>query len=1646
MALCAGGLRAVAVTVPDWADTLLDVIGVNWPNVDEDAYRDMADALREFAEDIEDDGQLANQHVQRLLSSGHGEAIDAVNGHWGKVKDKHIKDIAGAARTIAGALDNAAMAIEAMKYVALGHLGVLAGKAGVSIALIPVTGGLSMLIGGVAIGVAQQALRKVIKECMAEVVAYIVSAMTEPAVAALENMAADLVVQLGADALGLQDGVDVNQVGQAGKEGFNEGVAGAKDALHLASAGTSGGSAGGAGKGVHIEHAEHDRAGTQLTLVSVGVHGKTAGKLTKARSHHSRTRGRDDIAGALDPVVDKAMEALGKATKEMGDHLGTRLPKAVKEISENQKKTDQDLKDRFVRQRKGPDVVPESGSAGSGSRPGGRDSAHTRPSSLKDAKDDPRRNGIALEKKTCENDPVDVATGEMTLPQTDLSLPGTLPLTLRRTHLSEYRYGQWFGRSWASTLDERIELDPVRGGAVWAREDGSLLIYPRLPQPDDTEGVLPLEGARLPLVHGGEQNAETTYRITDPHSGLTRSFTGGPYRASSAYWLTGIADRHQNRIVVTRLSDGAPTAVAHDGGYLVTLAVQDARVRELALRTPDGPVTVMRYGYDGQGNLDAVTNSSGLPLRFTYDADARIIAWTDRNDSTFRYVYDSAGRVVRTVGPDGFLSSTFAYDVHAETGDRITRYTDSFGATKTYHLNDRLQVTAETDPLGRTSYKVWDSCDRLLSRTDALGRTTGHTYDERGNLTRVTHPDGSTAEVTYNGRHQLVSVTGPDGATSRQEYDEYGNPTLFTRPDGSTTRLAHDASGHLVGIDDSLGALDRLRCDPAGLPLTARGPRGAVTRYTRDAFGRAVRITDARGNTTALEWSVEGKLLRHTAPDGSQQSWTYDGEGNCLVHTDALGGETRFEYTHFDMVAARTTPDGARHEFAHDTELRLAGVTSPQGLTWTYTYDPVGRLTSETDFDGRTLTYAHDALGRLASRTNGLGQTVRYERDAAGRVVVKDAEGVVTRFGYDVHGFLASAIGPDAELSYVRDPSGRVLRETCDGRQLTHSYDESGRRVRRTTPSGAVSAWSFPVDLQAELNISGHRVVFEFDEAGREITRRIGDTLAIEYAYDALGRPTEQRVRGAGDRIVQQRAYTYRPDGHLTSVDDRLVGRRHLELTPAGRVTGVTAEGWSERYAYDEAGNQTEADWPGSDVATGSREYTGTRINRAGRIRYEHDAQGRVVLRQKARLSRKPDTWRYGWDAEDRLVSVTTPDGTRWRYLYDAIGRRVAKRRLAADGVSIAEETRFTWDGDLLCEQASGSPDSAESVVLTWDYDGAKPITQVERRLLDQSEVDRRFFAVVTDLIGTPRELVDEQGEVAWRTRSTLWGTTSRKRGATAYTPLRFPGQYFDPESGLHYNRHRHYDPDSGRYVSTDPLGLAPAPNAVAYVDNPTTWIDPLGLAGCPRRGADGPRHSVVLGVDVPPHHPSESLARFLRNTSGEPGYPGAHTYNGPDYSGEEAGGPIWMTNVMAAVGDRGTTLSITLDGMPNSRGEVGNWSTPEDIVDAFQTAAQHGSQFNSRHEDNYPRRGDGTAWEMSEVAYAVRNYDGGTAWQDPEDQRSGRSWDDIHWYTRDEEDENGGYKEIKVPRPDIPEIMPDLSRLPTSLRNELPDYLRNED
>jgi RHS repeat-associated protein len=440
-------------------------------------------------------------------------------------------------------------------------------------------------------------------------------------------------------------------------------------------------------------------------------------------------------------------------------------------------------------------------------------------------------------------------------------------------------------------------------------------------------------------------------------------------------------------------------------------------------------------------------------------------------------------------------------------------------------------------------------------------------------------------------------------------------------------------------------------------------------------------------------------------------------------------------------------------------------------------------------------------------------------------------------------GRLLRAANTDATLEYSYDPLGRILAETCNGQPLTSSYDMVGQRVGRQTPAGVDSAWVFdPAGRPQSLQTGGHTLAFDHDIAGREISRRLGHAATLTQRWDADHRLTAQTIWNSAGQAqpggpAQYRAYTYSQASDVLAIADHLTGGRRFEMDPVGRITAVHGQEWAERYRYDATGNLTGASVPApGGGSAGSLGYSGTLIRHAGHFSYTHDGQGRITTRQSKSLSGKVRTCAFTWDAEDRLTEVVTPDGHHWRYRYDPIGRRIAKEHYAEDGTTLLEETAFTWDGPVLIEQASQRPGEPLRTT-TWDYEPGSftPLTQTERsglRDAPQADIDQRFYAIITDLIGTPSELIGSGGDLAGHQLHTLWGATTWVTGG-ASTPLRFPGQYADPETGLHYNNHRYYDPVIGAYLTPDPLGLAPASNPHAYLPNPITMTDPLGLMPC---------------------------------------------------------------------------------------------------------------------------------------------------------------------------------------------------------------------
>ncbi|WP_440901865.1 DUF6531 domain-containing protein, partial [Actinosynnema sp.] len=516
--------------------------------------------------------------------------------------------------------------------------------------------------------------------------------------------------------------------------------------------------------------------------------------------------------------------------------------------------------------------------------------------------DNPRDTSQRPDDRTCKSDPVDVASGEVVLEQHDLRL-GALALT--RTHVSSYRAGHWFGVSWSSTVDQRLEVDDEH--VCYFPPDGTILVYPRGDGPQ-----LPLEGARWPLTRDGDAYTLVTDDAVLEFSGAGRVI---PLRAFEG----------EQRVEVFYDDSGAPSLLRRDDGVRVALRALRGRVVEIAVPGDGQPdVPVLRFDYGPEGHLVAVTNSSGRSRRFEHDGAGRLTSWQDRNDVRYRYAYDELGRCARTTGDGGFLNGAFEY------GDHVTRHTDSLGNVTEFHLNGARQVVREVDPLGGVTLSEWDRHDRLLSRTDPLGRTTGYGYDEDGALTEVRRPDGSTllfqgevgaaATVTVHGAERTWRRTSEDGA-----------------PDPRTTP---------VGVATPISA--------AGGPVGEPAPEGVA----RDQVGRP-RTAPGAGGRVALGWTVEGRPASRVGPGGERASWRYDGEGNEVEHVDELGRATRREHGPFDLLTAVTDPSGARTAYGYDTELRLTSVTNAHGRTWTFLRDQLGRVRAQTDYAGRTHSYGY---------------------------------------------------------------------------------------------------------------------------------------------------------------------------------------------------------------------------------------------------------------------------------------------------------------------------------------------------------------------------------------------------------------------------------------------------------------------------------------------------------------------------------------------------------------------------------------------------------------------------------------------------------------------------------------------------------------
>ena len=239
---------------------------------------------------------------------------------------------------------------------------------------------------------------------------------------------------------------------------------------------------------------------------------------------------------------------------------------------------------------------------------------------------------------------------------------------------------------------------------------------------------------------------------------------------------------------------------------------------------------------------------------------------------------------------------------------------------------------------------------------------------------------------------------------------------------------------------------------------------------------------------------------------------------------------------------------------------------------------------------------------------------------------------------------------------------------------------------------------------------------------------------------------------------------------------------------------------------------------------------------------YYYDDLGNLIHRELA----DGEVQNYFYDLHDQLVKaeIFKKDGTKetWAYSYDALGRRIGKGRLKDKEVSetsfphdlggndLENHTRFVWDGSHLLQEVRS--DGRYTYIYT-DPDSYEPLAQIRNWTTEDGENRQQTHYFHCDQIGIPREMTDRDGRLLWFGDYDGWGRLDGETNITgAHQPFRLQNQYFDEETGLHYNFYRYYEPNAGRFINQDPIGLWGGFNVYQFAPNAQGWVDWLGLAG----------------------------------------------------------------------------------------------------------------------------------------------------------------------------------------------------------------------
>lgn len=1041
--------------------------------------------------------------------------------------------------------------------------------------------------------------------------------------------------------------------------------------------------------------------------------------------------------------------------------------------------------------------------------------------------------------------PVDVATGTLFHEFEDFTLSGHSPLVFGRRYSTAMieRPAGIFGVSWSSPFEMRLRHD--LDGYHLIAEDGETEI-----EFDDYEDVVEAGGVLRNLGHFHELRREQdTIIVTrwDPESEAVVRYVF-PIGQEGEWWPL------QNRLRV----DGQGVDIHRDQDGRITFLTQrregrgfrleynaDGRVIEVYLTTNLSKRLILGYSYDNAGRLAGMTDALGNRCSYEYDATWRMTREVNIGGMEFRFRYDGKGRCVETTGPDGFDRNVLEINELA----RMTRVTNPLGHITTYQWNESGQIEREISPLGNIKLTNYDDHGRIIARVSPTGATTAYEYDNRGDRVKVTSPTGAITQYEFDKDHQGAGVTDSLGNKWSWSFDDDGRLSSWSDPLGNLWSYLHNTRGDLTAIKDPLGYQRDFSWDGLGNLASATDWLGHRTAYEYDEEGRAMAMIDPLGYRTEAEYDALGRihLIRH--PDGATRKFSWNVYDQIVEYIDEVGAVTRWRYTPCGLVRKVIRPHGGQVKFKYNNiPGQLITVSNENGEEHYYGYDADGRMVNETGFGSGIRHYEYNKNGQKVAIANAVGHRTELKYNAAGAITeVSCDDGSRITYEYDARGYLIKADNGVCSIEREYNTVGHLILEKQGEYTITSEYDAVGNRSRRQSSLDCETVFEWDGNGQVAKIQFGkfYPILFEYDARHCEVVRYASGEIHINQAFDDRGRVIEQWTGSSyrpGKAIIDhrsvqgvQRRYKYDAASNLTETLDARWGATKYTYDLASRViSSQHTNSLTEQFVYDPADNlkmierlvglEVSPDSAIGGEALGWQYGKGNELLNRDGVDYQYNTLGQLIKK----TDDKGETV-YEWNRLGELIRVILPTGSEWEYKYDPFGRRIAKQETS-------QQINYVWDADVVLHERCSNEIEGDGVI-NWEFDpyGFAPIAKIQGE--DQ-------YICVNDPTGTPREMMSDNGRIAWASYVFTYGQIDTMV-LESNCPIRFQGQWYDEETGLHYNRLRYYDPEIGRYISCDPISLTGGLNVFTYTCNPVKMIDPFGLTQvCPdqtlvRRGKD---------------------------------------------------------------------------------------------------------------------------------------------------------------------------------------------------------------